>query len=62
MNNYEIIIIMLIIICFISIRIAYYFYVKNKINYNNYQNALRALSDTDPSLKEYMKNNKQFEN
>lgn len=30
------------------------YYRKNEINYSNYQNCLRALSDTDPSLKEHL--------
>lgn len=30
------------------------YYMKNKINYSNYINCLRALSDTDTSLKEHL--------
>lgn len=28
---------------------------ENRINYSNYQCCLRALSETDPKLKEYIK-------
>lgn len=30
---------------------------KKKIYYNNYQQCLRALSETDPKLKEYIEKN-----
>ena len=31
---------------------------KKKIYYNNYQQCLRALSESDPKLKEYLERNK----
>lgn len=31
---------------------------KNKIYYNNYQQCLKALSDFDPKLKEYLERGK----
>lgn len=32
---------------------------KNKINYSNYQNCLKSLAETDPSLADYLRSKNQ---
>lgn len=51
----------LIILLFIYATIVAILYARkdkeNRINYSNYQCCLRALSETDPKLKEYIEKN-----
>ena len=51
-------IIELLTIYAVILTIKYYKLRKeNKVNYSNYQCCLRALSETDPKLKEYIEKN-----
>ena len=48
----------LILIIVALIYTLYKKYKKTKIYYNNYQQCLRALANSDPSLAEYLRRNK----
>lgn len=52
--------ILIILLLLYGILVTMFYAIKdkeNRINYSNYQCCLRALSETDPKLKEYIEKN-----
>lgn len=51
-----VIVIELLVFYAVAVTIKYYkVKMLNRVNYSNYQNCLRALSETDPKLADYLK-------